>query len=521
MSDDSYDLVVIGAGSGGVRAARIAGGYGAKVAVVEEYRVGGTCVIRGCVPKKLFVYGARFKELFEVAPSFGWTVDASFDWRLGARTAVSAAAAVGRVKQDESLVPYTVNPALNAGPLPRSDIDGKVDTTHLSLAFSTDLGGVVPVLNGLSLRADVSYDERDNKTPQSAWDYVVTDTLASGPETNTPYGFKHLRVRVSGAWDLRHLLTFLPSGQRLNLSGGWRHDEIKRTNQEVDKSEEDMAWGRLRYRPAGWLDVGVKIGAANRDVDPYVTPLAPEVRVGAPQNPLLRKYNMADREREFAEAQLSITPLESLSLTASTTYATNDYVNSPVGLQLSRDVGADLDLSWSIGETATLSGYYGWTEINARQRGSQSFGSPDTTLFNKDTLRNGGASLRLPRLGKKVDLDFDWFFSNTRGDIDILDVNGTSEMPRLRTRMKGGQVAALFHWSPALSLRAAVRYERLRSDDWQLDSVGPATVPAFLSMGADPWNHDITMFLLSIRYRFGAAAVDSAAEGSSGKEGAE
>jgi glutathione reductase (NADPH) len=80
MSDLDYDLVVIGAGSGGVRAARIAGGYGAKVAIVEEYRVGGTCVIRGCVPKKLFVYGARFKDLFEIAPSFGWTVDASFDW---------------------------------------------------------------------------------------------------------------------------------------------------------------------------------------------------------------------------------------------------------------------------------------------------------------------------------------------------------------------------------------------------------------------------------------------------------
>jgi glutathione reductase (NADPH) len=77
---DSYDLVVIGAGSGGVRAARVAGNYGARVAIVEEYRVGGTCVIRGCVPKKLFVYGSRFRDLFEVAPSFGWTVEASFDW---------------------------------------------------------------------------------------------------------------------------------------------------------------------------------------------------------------------------------------------------------------------------------------------------------------------------------------------------------------------------------------------------------------------------------------------------------
>jgi len=80
MTDDSYDLVVIGAGSGGVRAARVAGNHGARVAIVEEYRIGGTCVIRGCVPKKLFVYGARFKELFELAPTFGWTVEASFDW---------------------------------------------------------------------------------------------------------------------------------------------------------------------------------------------------------------------------------------------------------------------------------------------------------------------------------------------------------------------------------------------------------------------------------------------------------
>jgi len=78
MSD--YDLVVIGAGSGGVRAARMAATYGAKVAVIEEFRVGGTCVIRGCVPKKLYVYASRFADMFDVASSFGWQVEASFDW---------------------------------------------------------------------------------------------------------------------------------------------------------------------------------------------------------------------------------------------------------------------------------------------------------------------------------------------------------------------------------------------------------------------------------------------------------
>ena len=81
MSGFDYDLFVIGAGSGGVRAARIAARYGAKVAVAEEYRVGGTCVIRGCVPKKLFVYASKFAEEFEDAIGFGWTTDkVSFDW---------------------------------------------------------------------------------------------------------------------------------------------------------------------------------------------------------------------------------------------------------------------------------------------------------------------------------------------------------------------------------------------------------------------------------------------------------
>lgn len=76
-----YDLFVIGAGSGGVRASRIAASHRAKVAVAEEYRVGGTCVIRGCVPKKLLVYGAHFAEDMEDARRFGWSTEgATFDW---------------------------------------------------------------------------------------------------------------------------------------------------------------------------------------------------------------------------------------------------------------------------------------------------------------------------------------------------------------------------------------------------------------------------------------------------------
>ena len=83
MSSHDFDLLVIGAGSGGVRASRIAAGHGARVAVAEEYRVGGTCVIRGCVPKKLLVYGSHFAEDLEDARRFGWQIEGkTFDWAV-------------------------------------------------------------------------------------------------------------------------------------------------------------------------------------------------------------------------------------------------------------------------------------------------------------------------------------------------------------------------------------------------------------------------------------------------------
>ncbi len=82
MTSYDYDLFVIGAGSGGVRAARISSSFGAKVAIAEEYRFGGTCVIRGCVPKKLLVYASRFSGEFEDAAGFGWQIDGTkFDWQ--------------------------------------------------------------------------------------------------------------------------------------------------------------------------------------------------------------------------------------------------------------------------------------------------------------------------------------------------------------------------------------------------------------------------------------------------------
>ena len=100
MSDE-VDLFVIGAGSGGVRAARIAAGYGASVMVAEESRIGGTCVIRGCVPKKLLVYASRFADDFEDAAGFGWSLgERSFDWPMLVRAKEKEISRLSQIYRD-------------------------------------------------------------------------------------------------------------------------------------------------------------------------------------------------------------------------------------------------------------------------------------------------------------------------------------------------------------------------------------------------------------------------------------
>jgi glutathione reductase (NADPH) len=80
VADTAFDLFVVGAGSAGVRAARMSAGFGARVAIGEAYRPGGTCVIRGCVPKKLLVYAAHYRDDFEDARAYGWTAQPEFSW---------------------------------------------------------------------------------------------------------------------------------------------------------------------------------------------------------------------------------------------------------------------------------------------------------------------------------------------------------------------------------------------------------------------------------------------------------
>lgn len=147
-----FDLFVIGAGSGGVRAARVSAAYGARVAIAEEYKVGGTCVIRGCVPKKLLVYGAHFAEDLDDAAMFGWDVPTKrFDWQV---LRDNVLAEVGRIEvaYTETLTNHDVTifheRAELTGPNSLRLASGK-EVTAEKILIATGATPVMPSLEGV------------------------------------------------------------------------------------------------------------------------------------------------------------------------------------------------------------------------------------------------------------------------------------------------------------------------------------------------------------------------------------
>ena len=149
--DFDYDLFVIGAGSGGVRAARVSAAYGARVAIAEDHQVGGTCVIRGCVPKKLLVYGAHFAEDLADARQFGWDVpDCRFDWPRLRDTVLAEVARLNRAYTDtlnNNRVEIILERATVAGPN-RVRLAGGREVTARHILIATGAWPVIPDVPG-------------------------------------------------------------------------------------------------------------------------------------------------------------------------------------------------------------------------------------------------------------------------------------------------------------------------------------------------------------------------------------
>lgn len=404
------------------------------------------------------------------------------------RTVVNVAAAAGQIEQNAAFLPYTVNPNLATDPLPRVALDGEVDTTHLALSLNSR-----PIDKG-RVRFSYRYDERDNGTTIDTWNRVIVDTFVSGTaETNTPYSYERSKLAISGDYDLF---------STLRVGGGYERREIDRDFQEVASQTEDMSFARARWRPNASIEIEVRGGTAERDIDAYNEDLAADFG----QNPLLRKYNLAYRFREFGELRASWSPGRlpiGVSVRAGRT--DDDYTQSQLGLRRGREDRLSADLSWFIGERASAWFSLGRENLESEQLGSEFGGPADWRAFHDDRFVNLAAGFRVSGIADRLDARFSVMSSQGESAIDIDSAAGLPDsFPDLETDLEQVMLELRYAQSAALDLVLDLRYQRFDMEDWGIEGLTPAAAQQLLSLGATPYDDEQFLIGLGVRFRPGA-----------------
>jgi MtrB/PioB family decaheme-associated outer membrane protein len=408
-------------------------------------------------------------------------------------TVVAFSGAFGSIEQDEEFLPYTTNPNVVTTPLPRTQLNGDVDTT--SYAFNVTSKPHRKARVKLAYR----YDERDNQTPQMQWSRVIADRFNSGEiETNIPYSYERSRLNLSGHFDLF---------KTVRVSGGYERSTYDRDFQEVAEQTEDSGWGRVRWRPNAFIEVSARGGAAERDVERYDEAFAASLG----QNPLMRKYNLAYRYRQFGELTFAASLRERpLSLTINALYANDDYQKSQLGLLEGDDLRVAADLSWSFSDTASMYLNAGYENIESLQAGSEQFSTPDWQASNTDDFNTAGVGFRINQIADKIDLQLDYIRSEGSSEIALTSASaGLSQFPDLESTLDSLRIRLSYRVSERLELALRLRFESFMAEDWALEGVGPATIPVILTLGANPYDYDVFMFGLGFRYLFGKSASET------------
>ena len=400
------------------------------------------------------------------------------------RVRLSGQAATGRLSQNDPFIPYSINPVYSDLALPRSSLNGKLDTSTLNLA-----GKLSARLNSkLSFTARARLDERDNRTPVDIYTPVTTDLVAAGERYNRPYSYERQQYSA----DLR-----FRAHRIVRLSGGARQENIDRTLQAVARSKETTWWGEAKFTPFVAAQLRFKLESSKRDVSDYLQP-----DDGGPvDHPLMRKFNQADRDRERARIELDLAPAEALGINLSYFRANSDYRKSELGLQESDEKSYSINLNYAVGKKVTLYAFLSRDDIDADIVNATGATAVPWNAATRDRIKTAGLGLS-SRMNDKSSIGFDFVSSESKGDISVQTTLDEEPFNPLRTDLRNAKVHFDYEVNDQWGYKLYAEYERFSSQDWAIDGLGVDGIGSVLTMGEQSPEYKAWYFRVQASYRF-------------------
>lgn len=404
-------------------------------------------------------------------------------WRPGNGLNASGRVAYGRMEQNQDFLPATVNSELSSGSLPRQDLEGQVNT------LAADVRVTAHPRDRLTLQSKLYYKDRDNDTPQDAYTQVVDDLFVSTDRTNRPYSFEKLGAEADGEYRVLESLT---------AAAGGSLEQHERTLQEAEETETAILWGELQATPGEEVDLTLRHEREYRDRSSSYELLDPASR----RNPNLRKFYMADRDRQLTRLSVRYLPLNYLTVGLSVDYAEDDYTESGAGLTEAKDFSSTLDVSATPLKKLTTYAFASLQRIESDIEGRDNITGAKWVYGQKDVVRSAGVGGEVRDLADRLDLEAELTYSLATGETDVEKEGGAPSFPDLETQVFSLQIGAGYDLTENTEVGVSYWGESYRTEDFYIDDVEPDTVSNVLTLGDEGPEYDVHVVQVFARVRF-------------------
>lgn len=400
------------------------------------------------------------------------------------RVRLSGRAALGKLRQNDSFIPYSINPIYSDLPLPRSSLNGKLDASTYN--FTGKL--YARVSRRLSFTARGKWDERDNKTPVDVYTPVITDLFKGTERYNRPYSYKRQKYSA----DLRYR-----AHRIVRLGGGARQENLDRTLQEVARTKETTWWGEIKLTPFVSSQLRFKYESADRNISDY----RPLDDGSAPDHPLMRKFNMADRDQDRFLVELDWMSAEGFGINLSYVQADAHYKKSPIGLQQSEEQSYTINLNYLLAKKLNLYAFLTRDDIDADMLNTTGGLTVPWRAMTRDKITTIGIGLSAD-INEKSSIGFDFISADSKGNISVQTTANEDPFDALKTDLKNAKVHYDREINDHWGYKLYAEYEKYSSRDWAIDGLGVDGMNSILTLGEQSPRYNVWYFRVQANYRF-------------------